>query len=133
MQEAAGDPRVTTVIAAETFSDLRTVARERAPEILPEWTIRRAFVLAQRRGSFDVDLVSPLAAAALITVPVLVIHGAADRETSPDHSRRVYDALTRTKRLIMVEGTGHNHSLRADVWPEIDAWVDDALDARKHL
>src|SRR6185436_14421434 len=31
VQAAAGDSRVTTVVAAETFSDLRTVATERAP------------------------------------------------------------------------------------------------------
>lgn len=31
LQETAGDPRVTAVVAAETFSDLRTVASERAP------------------------------------------------------------------------------------------------------
>ena len=31
LQEAARDARVTAVIAAETFSDLRTIATERAP------------------------------------------------------------------------------------------------------
>jgi dipeptidyl aminopeptidase/acylaminoacyl peptidase len=41
-----------------------------------------------------VDDVSPVRAAARITVPVLLIHGAADVETPPAHSERVRAALS---------------------------------------
>ena len=94
--------------------------------MLPAWAVRRAFALAERRASFDVDRVSPSRAAPQITAPVLLIHGAADRETVPAHSRRVYDALTGPKRLILVDGAGHGQSLRADVWSEIERWIDGA-------
>ena len=63
-------------------------------------------------------------------VPVLLIHGADDVETPPDHSRRIYDAVKGPKRLRLVPGVGHNHSLQPDVWPEIDAWIDQALHGR---
>jgi len=43
LQEAAQDPRVTAVVAAETFSDLRTVATERAPFFFTSSIIERAF------------------------------------------------------------------------------------------
>ena len=43
LQEAAGDPRVTAVVAVEVFSDLRTIAVERAPWFLPGSTIDKAF------------------------------------------------------------------------------------------
>jgi len=136
LQEAGRDPRVAAVVAAETFSDLRTIARERAPAVLPVWVVRRAFLIAEERGAFQIDGVSPVDSARSITAPVLLVHGAADRETTPDHSRRVFDALGGAKRLRIVEGAGHNQSLRAEVWNEIDRWLDDVLDVstpRKHL
>jgi pimeloyl-ACP methyl ester carboxylesterase len=123
LQEAADDRRVSAIVAAETFSDLRTVATERAPFFFTRRTIERAFALAQAEGHFDVDAVSPVAAAARITSPVLLIHGAKDRETPPDHSRRVYNALRGPKRLILVPGAPHNGSLRPEVWQEIETWV----------
>jgi len=130
LQEAAGDSRVAAIVAAETFSDLRTIARERAPFFLSESTIRNAFSLAEQRGQFDVDSVSPAAAAPHITAPVLLIHGDLDRETTPDHSQRVFDALAEPKRLIIVKGAHHNESLNGMVWQDIDMWIDNALQLR---
>jgi hypothetical protein len=127
LQEAAIDSRVAVVVAAESFSDLRTVAEERAPRVFTRGVITRAFALAEREGAFHVDAVSPRQSAAMIHVPVLLVHGADDVETPPDHSRRILEALTGPKRLILVPGVGHNHALQPDVWPEIDAWIDRAL------
>jgi len=127
LQEAAEDQRISAVVAAETFSDLRAVATERAPFFFTPGVIERAFRLAEERGRFPVDAVSPEHAAAKITAPVLLIHGAVDSDTPPDHSRRVFAALKGPKRLIIVPGAGHNGSLRPDVWEEIERWIDSAL------
>jgi pimeloyl-ACP methyl ester carboxylesterase len=126
LQEAAGDSRIAAVVAAETFSDLRTVAAERVP-YLPRAVVDRAFETAEARASFVADDVSPLRAAGRITAPVLLIHGADDVDTAAEHSRRVYTALAGPKRLLLVPG-GHNHSLgSARVWTEIDRWIEQAL------
>lgn len=127
LQEAGDDPRVTAIVAAETFSDLKTIASDRAPFLFTKGAIRRAFALAERQAAFRVDEVSPVDAASHITVPVLLIHGEGDVDTRPEHSRRVFDALRGPKRLIVVPGARHNGSLRADMWPEIDRWIDQAL------
>ena len=127
LQEAARDARVTAVVAAETFSDLRTVATERAPFFFTSGVIKRAFALAEQEGRFQVDAVSPVVAAAAITCPVLLIHGAADSDTPPGHSERVLAALAGPKRLILVPGAGHNESLRGAVWDEIERWIDGVL------
>jgi alpha-beta hydrolase superfamily lysophospholipase len=125
LQEAAEDPRVSGVVAAEVFSDLRTVASERAPWFFSSRIIARAFQQAEQTARFRVDDVSPMRSAANIRVPVLLIHGAADRDTRPDHSRRVFAALQGPKRLILVEGAGHNQSLNDEhVWIDIDTWLD---------
>lgn len=130
LQEAADDPRVAGVIAAEVFSDLRTVARERAPGVLSDRMVRRAFELAETRGRFRVGEVSPESAARRIRVPVLLIHGAADTDTRPDHSRRVYAALAGPRELVMVAGAGHNQSLNdPDTWRRIRAWIEGVLSA----
>ncbi len=128
LQEAADDGRVTGIVAAEVFSDLETVARERAPRLLTESMIRTAFRIAEAEGDFRVSTVSPLAAARRIHVPVLLIHGARDTDTPPDHSRRVLAALAGPKRLLMVEGAGHNESLRSEeTWQQIERWVEDVV------
>ena len=74
---------MAAVVAAESFSDLRTVATERAPWFLPGPVIRQAFIVAEQRGRFLVDAVSPVQAARTIRAPVLLIHGAEDKETPP--------------------------------------------------
>ena len=127
LQEAADDMRVTTVIAAETFSDLRTVATERAPFFFTRGVIDRAFLIAEQQGHFSIDAVSPVVAATKISSPVLLIHGADDTDTPPEHSRRIFAALAGPKRLIIVPGAHHNESLRAEVWSEIDRWLDRVL------
>ncbi len=128
LQVAAGDPRVTGVVAVEVFSDLETIARDRAPWFVPNWMIQRAFRTAERLAAFRVADVSPVRAAGSITVPVLLIHGAADTNTPPNHSKRVYDALRGPKRLMLVEGARHNESLRNPaVWAEITDWIAELL------
>ena len=131
LQEAAGDPRVTTVVSIETFSDLRTVATERAPFVFTRGAIDRAFALAETQASFRVDEASPARAAARIAVPVLLIHGAADVETPPAHSQRVKAALTSPSELILVPSAHHNESLNGTgIWARIEAWVDGSTRSR---
>jgi pimeloyl-ACP methyl ester carboxylesterase len=132
LQEAADDPRVSGVVAAEVFSDLKTVARERAPFVLSDNVIKRAFTIAEERGQFKVDFVDVTAAARRITRPVLLVHGADDSDTGPDHSRRVYDALAGPKQLILVPGAGHNESLsKGETWDRIERWIDDLVATSK--
>ena len=127
LQTAAVDERVSAVVAAETFSDLRTVVTERAPFFFSSSTIAHSISLAENKGHFTIDEVSPVVAAAKIRVPTLLIHGAEDKETCPDHSRRVFAALNVPKKLILVTGAGHNQSLKGDAWEEINRWIDTVL------
>lgn len=117
------EPRIRAVVAASTFSDLRTIATERAFNF-PAWSLAPAFARAERDGQFVVDDVSPLGAAAAITVPVLLIHGAEDRNTTPAHSERVLRALAGRKQMITVPHAGHNDVFRREVWTEIEHWID---------
>jgi uncharacterized protein len=131
IQGAVGKGRIAGVVAAEAFSDLRTIAIERAPRFLPSPVIARAFRVAEERGHFDVASVSPVAAAALLRIPVLLIHGADDVETRPEHSKRILLALRGPKQLLLVPGAGHNQSLNsASAWDAIDRFLDYAAPTR---
>ncbi|MES2660908.1 MAG: alpha/beta fold hydrolase [Verrucomicrobiota bacterium] len=132
LQLTGTDERVSAVVAAEPFSDLRTVVTERAPFFFTSTVIGKAIELAGHEGRFLVDSVSPEAAARAIMVPTLVIHGAADTDTPPDHARRVFAALGGPKRLILVPGAGHNESLQGTMWAEIERWIDEVLASEPH-
>jgi pimeloyl-ACP methyl ester carboxylesterase len=127
LQAAAEEPRIAALVAVATFSDLRTVATERAPFIATRGDVEAAFRLAERQANFEVDATSPLRAAARIRVPVLLVHGELDHETAPEHSRRILAALKGDKRLLLVPGAGHNDALGPEVWKEIDGWLDQVL------
>jgi uncharacterized protein len=124
LQAAADDSRISSVVAVETFSDLRTVARERARFVLTSSMIANVFSQAEVQGAFKVDEVSPVLAAGRIRRPVLLVHGANDGETNADHSRRVFEALRGPKELVIVPGAGHNGSLNQAVWARIEEWID---------
>jgi alpha-beta hydrolase superfamily lysophospholipase len=130
LQEAAADRRVGAVVAVSSFSDLPTVASERAPFFASRGNIDEAFRLAEAEARFSAAEVSPVAAAPHIVAPTLIIHGERDDETRPAHSLRIFAALHEPKRLILVPGAGHNRVLDADVWRAIDAWLDTALAPR---
>ena len=123
LQEAAHDPRVTAIVAIAPFSDLRTIATERAPFVFTHAAIERAFALAETTAHFRVDAVSPVSAARGIVVRALLVHGDADVDTPPAHSARILNALGGPKQLILVPGLHHNDALPVAVWDEIERWI----------
>ena len=126
IQTAAREPRITGVVAAEVFADLESVATERGRRMaLPPWTIRRAFAMAQERAGFSIDDASPVVAARDVTVPVLLLHGAEDVETSPHHSFEVHAALKGDRSLVIVPDAGHNQTFEAPgVWDRVQSWIE---------
>jgi pimeloyl-ACP methyl ester carboxylesterase len=130
LQATAVEPRISAVVAAETFSDLRTVASERAPWFFARRQVDGAFAIAEAQAHFQVDAVSPEEAAARIRIPVLLIHGAADVDTPPAHSERVFAALRGPKQLLLVPGAHHNQSLNSEIWQQIERWVLEVVRAK---
>jgi uncharacterized protein len=122
LQAAAEDPRVIGVVAADTFSDLLTIATERAPFFASTAQIGEALALAEKEGRFRIADVSPVDAARKIHVPVLLLHGAQDRETSPSHSERVFAALAGPRKLRIVAEARHGEAL-GKAWNEVEAWI----------
>lgn len=123
LQAAAVDPRIAFVVAIAPFSDLRTIVTERTPWFIGASVVDEALTLAERDAGFDVDDASALAAAPSIRCPVLLVHGLDDDETSPAHSRRIFDALRCEKELLLLPGVDHDGPLGEDAWERIVAAV----------
>jgi pimeloyl-ACP methyl ester carboxylesterase len=121
--QTAAEITVDAVVSAETFSDLRVVAEERAPRLLTASVVQAAFRMAEQQGRFRVDEVSPVRAAPRIASPVFLIHGADDVATRPEHSKRVFAALRGPKRLLIVPGVGHSQSLNGAALAAVEAWL----------
>jgi pimeloyl-ACP methyl ester carboxylesterase len=122
LQAAPDDPRIAGIVSISTFSSLEEIARDRVGWKATDRRIRDAFAIAEREGRFRVAEASPVAAAPRIRIPVLVVHGGADSETRPEHSRRVYAALAGPKRLEIVQGAGHGDAM-ARAWPTALEWI----------
>lgn len=123
LQAAALDPRISFVVSIAAFSDLRTIAHERAPFVVSDALVDEALALAGREAGFDVDDASAVRAASSIRCPVLVVHGLDDDETNPDHARRIFDALTGEKELMLLPGVDHDGPLGDEAWERIVARV----------
>lgn len=82
------------VITDSPFSDWKTAIGERAVKMFGSWIslfFPTTFWLVDQRLGIDHSKASPRLAAANIQVPTLIVHSAADVETSPDQSQKIYD------------------------------------------
>lgn len=127
LQTAAEDPRISAVVAAESFCDLKTVVTERAPFFFTDQAVGNSIQLAEQKGNFQIKDISPELAARRIKVPVLLIHGADDEDTPPEHSSRILSNLAGPKRLILVPDAGHSEALSGGIWQEIETWIDSVV------
>jgi uncharacterized protein len=87
------------LVIESTFTTLADMARE----ITYAW-VPAGFLLSQKFDS--------MSKMAKVTMPVLVVHGAADRFVPSRFSQQLYDAATAPKKLLLVDGGSHNNSMR---------------------
>jgi alpha-beta hydrolase superfamily lysophospholipase len=126
LQAAAVDPRVRGVVAASSFSDLRTIVEQRAAWLhVPAAYVARAIARAGQLGGFPPEEASPVALAPRVRAPVLLLHGAEDWRTPPSHSLRIAAALGGPHELRLLDGVGHDEILgRDEAWREIERFLD---------
>jgi uncharacterized protein len=117
---AADDPRISLVVAIAAFSDLRSVVEDRRPFFATRGQMESALEIAARDGGFRLEDASPVASAPRIRCPVLLVHGAEDCDTPPEHSKRIHAALTGGKELLLVPGLHHNDPIDEGTWKRIE-------------
>ncbi|HEX2100258.1 MAG TPA: alpha/beta fold hydrolase [Candidatus Synoicihabitans sp.] len=114
LQWAAVDPRVRTVVALESYSDVQRavvgVARGQfggVVEKISDETFARALEKAQRKGGFRWDAVDVSAATRQLAVPVLFIHGQRDAWVPPDHSEALRAVAPAGSELLLQPDDNH--------------------------
>jgi fermentation-respiration switch protein FrsA (DUF1100 family) len=99
LSQADGALPARGLIVESTFTSLADIARALSYEWLPvEW------IMSQKFDSVD--------KIARVRMPVLVVHGEADRYVPARFSRRLYEVARAPKELLLVEGGSHNNSMR---------------------
>ncbi|KJH86718.1 MULTISPECIES: alpha/beta hydrolase [Pseudomonas] len=100
-QKAASDGGTVPargLVIESTFTSLGDVATAMADTSLPvRWLLSQKFDSIDKIGE--------------INMPLLIVHGAADRYVPPRFSEQLFNAAREPKRLLMVPGATHNNSM----------------------
>ena len=114
------EPRFHAIVADCPFASFEEIAYERLHQVsgIPEplfWpVVHLGNLYADLRYGVDLRQASPLNAIRVTQVPVLLIHGTADRNIPPHHSLELHAANPAATRLWLVPGAGHVASLSTD-------------------
>jgi fermentation-respiration switch protein FrsA (DUF1100 family) len=111
--QAAAEQPVFSAIAAEcAYSDLPSIAQYRTAQVLGGSTLLArtilvpALIYSRLRHGVDLRAASPVEAARRVKIPLLLIHGTADVNTPPEHSKAIAAAAPRAT-LWLVPGAIH--------------------------
>ncbi len=91
-----GDIQAAFVVADSPYADWYTAVGERAIKLYGGWIkafLPLSFRFVSWRLGLDYQDASPERWAARVKVPILLVHSAADVETAPQQSLRIYDQL----------------------------------------
>ena len=132
LELGARDARIQSVVAVAPFSSLRKVVadyeREYLPaplRLIPDGWFQSAVDEAGRLARFDPDAGSPLALMNGVRQNVLLVHGDADTQIPPYHSRELAQAARGRARLVMLPNESHaTISVSQAVRRETLAWFD---------
>lgn len=97
--------RPAFIAADSPYSSWKTAITERAVKMFGSWIrmfFPTTFFFVDQRLGINHQNAAPAKAAARIQVPTLIVHSAADVETTPDQSQKIYDSFAR-KELAQLE------------------------------
>lgn len=120
IESLKAEPRFRAIVADCPFATFEEIAYERLHQVsgIPQplfWPIvHLGFLYADLRYGVDLRQASPLEAIRATRVPVLLIHGTADRNIPPRHSLELHAANPAATRLWLVPGAGHVASFSTD-------------------
>ncbi|MEX2117480.1 MAG: alpha/beta fold hydrolase [Bacteroidota bacterium] len=114
IQAAATENRIKTVVAEACFTDLRTISVDYQRRIVKlPWHFLRNVAMgrSQKIAGFRALDVSPVLAVRTLAIPLLFVHGTADRLINYEYSKTLYHYANEPKEILLVPGGNHT-----DVW-----------------
>lgn len=109
------DPSIAGMVLDSPFTSLRGLAEELVDVFLgmnlPKWMVSMALNMIRStikgKARFDINELNPLSHADKTFIPALFVAAESDSFINPNHARKLYDAYTGDKNLVIVEGD-HN-------------------------
>ena len=109
------DPSIAGMVLDSPFTSLRGLAEELVDVFLgmnlPKWMVSMALNMIRStikgKARFDINELSPITHADKTFIPALFVAAESDSFIRPHHARRLFDAYSGDKNLVMVEGD-HN-------------------------
>jgi alpha-beta hydrolase superfamily lysophospholipase len=120
LQSLEVEPRFHSVVAECPFFSFEEIAYDRLAQFpglnrFAAWpVVEPSFFYARLFHGFDLRQASPAAAVRSTHVPILLIHGTADTNVPPRHSRALHALRPLTTELWEVPGARHVASLAAE-------------------
>lgn len=106
------------LVVESPYSSFEAVAHERVGRIASGpaayLLVKAALLYVRIRYGVNLQEARPDRAIKSANVPILLIHGSADGETSPDHSRRLANANPQCTTLWLVPGAKHTGAMAAN-------------------
>ncbi|MBL8658875.1 MAG: alpha/beta hydrolase [Rhodospirillales bacterium] len=102
-----GRDKMRALIVEGAFSSYRRIAQEKLAEFWPTWALQIPLsytINDDYHPEDDIGEISP--------IPVLIIHGAADRIVAPSHAQDLYVAAMPPKALWLIPGASHIQALQ---------------------
>jgi dipeptidyl aminopeptidase/acylaminoacyl peptidase len=105
------------LVAESAYSSFEAVAAERVARVIPgfaaEILVKEGVFYTYLRYRVNLSDARPDSAILHAHVPILLIHGLADNETSPEHSKHLAEANPAVIRLWLVPGAKHTGAYAA--------------------
>ncbi len=118
-----GEVEIRALVLDSAFSEFRGIAREKLSAHWLTWALQWPLSLTVPNRPNPLDAIASLKA-----IPVLLIHGEADRVVPLHHSQRLQAAAAVPASLWIAPGAGHIEALRDPRWRErLLAFLDGAL------
>lgn len=111
IQVAAGDARVSAVVAESGFATLRTIFDDYQRRMIKlPWHYLRNIVIKRSEylAHFKANAVSPLDAVKRVHIPLFILHGTADNLIHYKYSEAVYRNANEPKQLWLIPEAKHN-------------------------
>ena len=94
--------QVRALVIEGAFTSYRALAREKLADFWLTWPLQAPLALTIDDSYRPIDVIGELA-----PLPLLIVHGEADRVVPPDHAVALYEAARPPKTLWLVPGAGH--------------------------
>jgi len=114
IQSLAQGADFRAIVAESPYSSFEAVADERVARVIPApiafLLVKEGMLYIHLRYGVNLSLARPDLAIARARVPILLIHGLSDNETSPQHSERLAQIKPAVTGLWLVPGARHTGS-----------------------